>query len=38
MPTLRIQMHLDRNASLLQRSIVSQRVLYTVDVVILVLQ
>ena len=38
MSALRIQMHLHGNPSLLQRDVVSQRVVYAVDVVILRLQ
>jgi hypothetical protein len=38
MPTLRIQIHLHRNPGLLQCSIITQRLLHTVHVVILILQ
>jgi hypothetical protein len=38
MPTLRIQMHLHRSPSVLQRNVVNQRLVYTVHVVILRLQ
>ena len=38
MPALRVQMHLHGNPSLLQRNVVSQRVVYVVHVVILRLQ
>jgi acetyl esterase/lipase len=35
MPALRIQMHLRRNPGLLQRNVVSQRIVYVVHVVVL---
>src|ERR1700730_1616675 len=38
MPALRVQMHLHRNPGLLQRGIITQRVLYAVHMVVLVLQ